>query len=901
MKFGNNIDLDWNQLQNARLQNLSSVPISKDSAEEGYIYYNTAQHRAQLYVKKVSGNSVVIDDWYNLLLGRENEIDPSWLQGGIGIGKLGCVLKDSDTNYLNSFAADENNLIPTTGAIYGFFKDALKRNDAMVYMGTFTGQASTSTTVSASSFTLSAAYGGGSPTALTNFNGLSKGAMFKVVAPATNPPATMYFGNIKVEAGDMIIVGEDFTSSATTAALSKFDLIQLNLTNYVTTFGGRTGAITVRGVDGVAESTTVGDVNFTLSNGLLAGTVVRDTPVLTWEEATSNAPTLKVKAMGNTSAAMTVPAAGETRSGVVTTGDQIFAGEKTFLSMVTLKRPFEGQNYDILAANHRNGMLYFRAANVEIASNIVSTAWHFYPVGYRNDGTADVTTMYPMQIAGLSGTSAPTGGLFFTGDKTYCGADNSFFWGVNTRNPQYRLHVNGTFGAGNTTISGTLGVTGATTLGSTLGVADVITLSGAQSNSSNHQKIQFGTGNNIYGFLEVIDLGSGNTPRYALRCSIPFYSDSWVASGGIGSGSGGSGGGSNIQLLNLSQCRSLASESAGSGKAAAAWAIKQLDTDYSSKYNNLVSSINTLRQDVNSISASGVVSVSLPTASNTGYLVTSVTKASDSTAISVTKVDIGSYSLTLNGGTAVSLIKTSSGNSSASFYAPTSAGTEGQYLKSSGSGAPTWGDVTNLGLGLQSLSSANAATTKEGLEVYRTISSTTGLPAEPTNHSGSLIEWCRYVEPSTTLTSSKRNGAVQLYVPHTSGRLFFRNSWGVASDETHEENEIVWNDWLEVATIGNGGNSCLIKSYKIKRSGGNGTWEGSSVYKVYNLPYDFYSDSIVVALYDSETNGNLVMTDVTIIKDTDSSSSTYNKYGVKLSFAKAFGSSDTYRLVVYGK
>lgn len=45
---------------------------------------------------------------------------------------------------------------------------------------------------------------------------------------------------------------------------------------------------------------------------------------------------------------------------------------------------------------------------------------------------------------------------------------------------------------------------------------------------------------------------------------------------------------------------------------------------------------------------------------------------------------------TYAGGTAVTLNGTSKASSTASFYAPTGAGTSGQYLKSSGSGAPTW-------------------------------------------------------------------------------------------------------------------------------------------------------------------------------------------------------------------
>lgn len=48
---------------------------------------------------------------------------------------------------------------------------------------------------------------------------------------------------------------------------------------------------------------------------------------------------------------------------------------------------------------------------------------------------------------------------------------------------------------------------------------------------------------------------------------------------------------------------------------------------------------------------------------------------------------------TYAGGTAVTLNGTSAAASTASFYAPTGAGTSGQYLTSSGSGAPTWVDA----------------------------------------------------------------------------------------------------------------------------------------------------------------------------------------------------------------
>ena len=48
------------------------------------------------------------------------------------------------------------------------------------------------------------------------------------------------------------------------------------------------------------------------------------------------------------------------------------------------------------------------------------------------------------------------------------------------------------------------------------------------------------------------------------------------------------------------------------------------------------------------------------------------------------------------GGTAVTLNGTSKAASTASFYAPTSVGTSGYFLKSNGSGAPTWSTITTI-------------------------------------------------------------------------------------------------------------------------------------------------------------------------------------------------------------
>lgn len=47
--------------------------------------------------------------------------------------------------------------------------------------------------------------------------------------------------------------------------------------------------------------------------------------------------------------------------------------------------------------------------------------------------------------------------------------------------------------------------------------------------------------------LEVVNLGTAASPQYALHSTLPFYSDSWVASGGVGSpGEGGGGGATSL-------------------------------------------------------------------------------------------------------------------------------------------------------------------------------------------------------------------------------------------------------------------------------------------------------------------------------------------------------------------
>ena len=74
---------------------------------------------------------------------------------------------------------------------------------------------------------------------------------------------------------------------------------------------------------------------------------------------------------------------------------------------------------------------------------------------------------------------------------------------------------------------------------------------------------------------------------------------------------------------------------------------------------------------------------------------------------------------TYAGGTKVTLNGTAKGGSTATFYAPTSAGTSGQYLVSSGSGAPAWTPVAD------SIVNGGTALTPSGV-VYSYITSTIG-------------------------------------------------------------------------------------------------------------------------------------------------------------------------------
>lgn len=300
MDLLSNLNLHSNQLQNVVLHPSGTAPTAKTGA----VYFDST---AGVHALKVYGTLNGVAAWRTLLDGR-----------------AGCVtvpmLADFTTSVSDIVSGGEK--IPSTGAVYAYVRDALKTADAMVYMGTVAA-AGSSGSIQASQFTIagSSSSGGGLVAGGTtvDLSKMGKGWTFKVTGSG-------WFGTVAVEAGDMVIVNQD--GAGTTQG--SYDVIQTNLTNYVTTLGGVTGAVTLRG-----GSTAVGDVNLVMSGQELRGTVVRDTPVVTWTGGTTSGPTLKVKAMGNTSTAVAVPSASATASGVVTTGAQTLAGAKTFSGAAT--------------------------------------------------------------------------------------------------------------------------------------------------------------------------------------------------------------------------------------------------------------------------------------------------------------------------------------------------------------------------------------------------------------------------------------------------------------------------------------------------------------------------------------------------------------------------------------
>lgn len=106
---------------------------------------------------------------------------------------------------------------------------------------------------------------------------------------------------------------------------------------------------------------------------------------------------------------------------------------------------------------------------------------------------------------------------------------------------------------------------------------------------------------------------------------------------------------------------------------------------------------------------------------------------------------------TYAGGTAVTLNGTSKAASTASFYAPTGAGTSGQYLKSSGNGAPIWDSITTTDEKVKQTAKTDNVNYK--ILLTASASPTSGSAAEATYDANITIN------PSThTITATNFNG-----------------------------------------------------------------------------------------------------------------------------------------------
>lgn len=91
------------------------------------------------------------------------------------------------------------------------------------------------------------------------------------------------------------------------------------------------------------------------------------------------------------------------------------------------------------------------------------------------------------------------------------------------------------------------------------------------------------------------------------------------------------------------------------------------------------------------------------------------------------------------GGTNVTLNGTNKGSTTASFYAPTSGGTSGQFLKSSGNGAPSWETVT-IPSKTSELTNDSGYTTNTGTVTSVRVQAGTGLTSSTSTASTTTLD-----------------------------------------------------------------------------------------------------------------------------------------------------------------
>ena len=113
---------------------------------------------------------------------------------------------------------------------------------------------------------------------------------------------------------------------------------------------------------------------------------------------------------------------------------------------------------------------------------------------------------------------------------------------------------------------------------------------------------------------------------------------------------------------------------------------------------------------------SATSAVNATTAQNASTLGSTVEDTGSTTKPIYLDNGVAKVGSTYAGGTKVTLNGASKGGSTASFYAPTGAGTSGYILKSNGSGAPTWLETLPINNGGTGATTADAARTN--LDVY---------------------------------------------------------------------------------------------------------------------------------------------------------------------------------------
>lgn len=161
---------------------------------------------------------------------------------------------------------------------------------------------------------------------------------------------------------------------------------------------------------------------------------------------------------------------------------------------------------------------------------------------------------------------------------------------------------------------------------------------------------------------------------------------------------------------------------------------------------------------------------------------------------------------TYAGGTAVTLNGSGKGGSTASFYAPTGAGTDGYILKSSGSGAPTWVAQSTLSVGSATKDgSGNTITAtyalKNSLNNYLPLSGGT-LTDSLTITAGKVLKF-------NTINAPTASGGTT-YGPGTNGQVLKSNGTTVywASDNnttytfTNKAATLAWGTAVTIATVG---------------------------------------------------------------------------------------------------